>query len=76
MENVSRLGDLEVETRGQVGIITINRPAKLNALTAAIWSDLMTALDRFGAADDIRAIILTGAGDRAFSAGGDIPGFV
>ena len=74
MDSVSRLGDLEIATRGQVGIITINRPAKLNALTAAIWGDLMNALDMFAAADDIRAIILTGAGDRAFSAGGDIPG--
>ena len=43
-----------IESKAELGTITIDRPAKLNALTAAIWGDLTTALDSFAAADDIR----------------------
>lgn len=76
METAFRVGDLAIAIDGPIATIAIDRPAKLNALTAAIWSDLPAALDRLTAADDIRAIIVTGAGGKAFSAGGDIPGFL
>jgi enoyl-CoA hydratase len=60
-----------VETRGRVGLVTLNRPKALNALNAALIADLGHALDAFEADDDIGAIVLTGS-ERAFAAGADI----
>ena len=60
-----------VETRGRVGLITLNRPKALNALNAALIADLGHALDGFEADDGIGAIVLTGS-ERAFAAGADI----
>jgi enoyl-CoA hydratase len=60
-----------VETRGPVGLITLNRPKALNALCAALIRELGTALDAFEADDEIGAIVLTGS-DKAFAAGADI----
>ena len=60
-----------VETRGGVGIITLNRPKALNALCAALIEDLEQALDAFEADDAIGCIVLTGS-DKAFAAGADI----
>lgn len=61
-----------VETHAAVGLIRLNRPQALNALSAALIRDLNAALDRFEADDGIGALVLTGAG-RAFAAGADIP---
>jgi enoyl-CoA hydratase len=60
------------EIRGQIGIVTLNRPDVLNAWNAAMRSQLVEALDAMEANDQIRAIILTGAGERAFGAGQDL----
>jgi enoyl-CoA hydratase len=60
-----------VETRGRVGLITLNRPKALNALNAALISELNTALDNFEEDADIGAIVLTGS-ERAFAAGADV----
>src|SRR5215203_5809141 len=60
------------EIRGQIGIVTLNRPEVLNAWNAAMRSQLVEALDAMEANDQIRAIILTGAGERAFGAGQDL----
>ncbi|HEY7067820.1 MAG TPA: crotonase/enoyl-CoA hydratase family protein [Chloroflexota bacterium] len=57
---------------GPVAVLTINRPEKLNALDYATIDALMAALDRLEADDAVRAVILTGAGARAFSAGADV----
>lgn len=60
------------EQRGHVGVITLNRPAKLNAVTQEM-SDALVALARWcNDAGEIRVVVLTGAGDRAFCAGSDI----
>jgi enoyl-CoA hydratase len=59
------------ETRGRVGLITLNRPKALNALNDALMDDLGHALLAFDADDAIGAIVITG-GDRAFAAGADI----
>jgi 2-ketocyclohexanecarboxyl-CoA hydrolase len=59
------------ETRGPVALLTLNRPDKLNALDYPLIDRLMALLDALEADDDVRAIVLTGAGERAFSAGGD-----
>ena len=53
-------------------IITLNRPEKLNALSFPLMSELDDALSDYEADDGIKSVILTGAGDRAFSAGADI----
>ncbi len=60
-----------VETRGNVGLITLNRPKALNALCAALIDELAQALDAFEADDAIGCVVLTGS-DRAFAAGADI----
>jgi enoyl-CoA hydratase len=60
-----------VETRGRVGLVTLNRPAALNALNAALIGELGTALDGFEADAAIGAVVLTGS-ERAFAAGADI----
>jgi enoyl-CoA hydratase len=61
-----------IERRGGVGIITLNRPAKLNALNTPLMNDLEAAIQAFDADDEIGAVVITGAGERAFSAGGDM----
>lgn len=63
------------ETRGPIALITLNRPAKLNALDYALIDRLLEMLDVIEPDDGVRAIVLTGAGDRAFSSGADIACF-
>lgn len=60
-----------LERDGNVGILTLNRPEKLNAFTAKMEDDIRHALDECRDDDDIRCVIVTGAG-RAFSAGADV----
>ena len=60
-----------VETKGNVGLITLNRPKALNALCAALIVELGQALDAFEADDKVGCIVLTGS-ERAFAAGADI----
>jgi enoyl-CoA hydratase len=61
-----------VERRGPVGIATLNRPEKHNAMSSALTAELIQAIDDFEADDQIAVIVLTGAGERAVSAGGDM----
>jgi enoyl-CoA hydratase len=60
-----------VETRGAVGLIRLNRPQALNALSAKLIEELAEALDRFERDEAIGVIVLTGS-ERAFAAGADI----
>ncbi|MDR5732872.1 enoyl-CoA hydratase [Caballeronia sp. LZ025] len=60
-----------VETRGRVGLITLNRPKALNALNDALMDELGSALKAFDADENIGAIVLTGS-EKAFAAGADI----
>jgi enoyl-CoA hydratase len=64
--------DLSISERGPVAIVQLNRPDKLNALTSAFWSDMRTALRTLEDNRTVRVVVLTGAGDEAFCAGGDI----
>ncbi|AJD54279.1 short chain enoyl-CoA hydratase [Thalassospira xiamenensis M-5 = DSM 17429] len=59
------------EVKGNVGLITLNRPQALNALCAALITDIGEALDQFENDENIRAIVITGS-ERAFAAGADI----
>jgi enoyl-CoA hydratase len=63
---------LLIERDGAVLTITINRPKVLNALNAATIAEIDGAVAEAAADDGIRALVLTGAGDRAFVAGADI----
>ena len=54
-----------------IATITLNRPEKLNAFTARMMKDLIAAFDRTDADDDVRCVVVTGAG-RAFCAGADL----
>jgi enoyl-CoA hydratase/carnithine racemase len=63
---------LAEKVEGGVGIVTLNRPAKLNALSYALASELDEAVTAFEEDDDVRCVVITGAGEKAFSAGADI----
>tara|TARA_Y100001968_G_C19311490_1_gene694424 strand:+ start:194 stop:985 length:792 start_codon:yes stop_codon:yes gene_type:complete len=63
--------NIKTEVRGQVGIITLNRPEALNALCAALIREMAEALDLFEADEKIGCIIVTGS-EKAFAAGADI----
>ncbi len=60
-----------VETRGRVGLVTLNRPKQLNALNDALMDELGAALLAFDADEGIGAIVITGS-EKAFAAGADI----
>lgn len=62
------------ETTGEIATVTLNRPPKLNAYTAAMGREIVDAIRQADDDRDVRVIILTGAG-RAFCAGADISGF-
>jgi len=61
-----------VEKTGGVAILTMNRPAQLNAMNYQLSVELHEAVTRMSADDEVGCIVITGAGTRAFSAGGDI----
>ena len=56
----------------KIATITLNRPEKLNAYTRTMASEIADAMDRADGDDGVRAVIFTGAGDRAFCAGADL----
>jgi len=63
---------LIVEKLGPVAVVTLNRPEAMNALSKALRAELWAELQRLEADDGIRVIVLTGAGERAFTAGLDL----
>ncbi|WP_299738362.1 crotonase/enoyl-CoA hydratase family protein [uncultured Roseobacter sp.] len=60
------------DKKGAIALLTLNRPEKLNALNYATNDQLLALLETIETDPSIRAVVLTGAGERAFSAGGDI----
>ena len=64
--------DLIVRREGAAGIIRLNRPKAINAVTLEMFRDIDKALDRFEADPVIAVIVLEGAGERGLCAGGDI----
>ncbi len=60
------------ERHESVGLIRLNRPEKLNAWTMSMRNEIITALNAFEADAEVRAIVMTGTGDRAFCAGQDL----
>ncbi len=66
------MDDILFERRGAAGIVTLNRPKALNAVTHAMALALRAQLGRWAIDDAVTRIVITAVGDRAFSAGGDI----
>lgn len=69
------MSEVRVEARGPALWLTIDREARRNALSAGVIGELVEGLARAGRDDDVRAVVLTGAGGEAFCAGGDVGGF-
>jgi enoyl-CoA hydratase len=65
-------GDVDYRVTGPVGVITLNRPAAHNALNVRMIRRLAEVTEAARADEAVRAIVITGAGDKAFSAGGDL----
>ena len=64
-----------LEKRGHVALLTINRPEKLNALNIKTRQEMAEALDLWRHDDDVRVVVMTGAGEKSFIAGADISEF-
>ncbi|MFI5426685.1 enoyl-CoA hydratase/isomerase family protein [Aeromicrobium sp. UC242_57] len=69
-------GSVSLERRGPIALVTLDRPQAHNALTVDMLRQLAEAVDTADQDDDVRCLVLTGAGDRAFSAGGDLGGLI
>lgn len=65
-------GAILVSIDGHIAVVTIDRPSKLNAMTRGMVDDFRSTTARLESDPNIRAIVLTGAGTRSFSAGGDL----
>ncbi|XCM28789.1 enoyl-CoA hydratase/isomerase family protein [Streptomyces parvus] len=61
-----------VHTEGRTGVVTLNRPKALNALTSPMVETITAALDRWEHDPEVEAVVITGAGERGLCAGGDI----
>jgi len=64
-----------VEKRGNIAILTINRPDKLNALAHQVHAEGVAALEELRRDDEVRVVVITGAGQKSFVAGADISEF-
>lgn len=60
------------EQKAAIAIVRLNRPDRLNAINTALRTELIGLLERLNAADEVRAIVIAGSGERAFSAGQDL----
>src|SRR6184192_1710553 len=69
---MSNYQSILVDRDERVGIVTLNRPNELNALNFQLVSELANALEELDRDEEIRCIVITGAGERAFAAGADI----
>jgi enoyl-CoA hydratase len=72
MNSAADAGEVLVETRGLLGLITLNRPKALNALSLGMIEVIEAALAGWAKDDRIGAVMIQGAGDKAFCAGGDV----
>ncbi len=66
---------IDLTRDGHIATVALNNPGKLNALTVAMWQQLARVMRELSADDNLRCIVLRGAGDEAFAAGADIAEF-
>jgi naphthoate synthase len=69
---MSQFEDITYEVDGAAGVITVNRPERYNAFRAKTVDELITAFNLAWSDGNVRAVILTGAGEKAFCTGGDV----
>ena len=67
---------IDLEIGDGLATVTLHNPAKLNAVNAAMWRGLSAAMAQIAGDDSVRCVIVRGAGDEAFAAGGDIEEFL
>jgi enoyl-CoA hydratase/carnithine racemase len=72
---VSSGPEILVKRDGVIATVALSNPAKLNAITVAMWRKLARVVDDLSADDDLRCVVLRGAGNEAFAAGADIAEF-
>ncbi|MBU8768063.1 enoyl-CoA hydratase-related protein [Cytobacillus oceanisediminis] len=66
------MSSIAVETKGHIAVVTINRPDALNAFNFDTLSELQESVEKLRTSPDVRAVIFTGAGEKAFSVGADL----
>ncbi|WP_141216931.1 enoyl-CoA hydratase/isomerase family protein [Rhodococcus sp. 14-2483-1-2] len=71
----TKFDHFSVEFVERVAVLRIDRPDKLNAIAPVFWSQLRGLIGEFEQDEEVRAVVITGAGDVAFSAGGDLAAF-
>jgi enoyl-CoA hydratase len=64
-----------LQVRGRIGLLTVNRPEKLNALNVRTRQEILAALSQWRSDGTVRVVVITGAGEKAFIAGADITEF-
>jgi enoyl-CoA hydratase/carnithine racemase len=69
---MAQMSELNVERRGAVTVMILNRPERHNSLTLSLADEMQTAVDEFNADESQKAMIITGAGDKAFCSGADL----
>ena len=75
MSEPKKYESIIVKKEGAIGWLTLNRPHRLNTLTVEMIDEMQAALNDFETDKAIRCIVITGAGDKAFSAGADVTSF-
>jgi enoyl-CoA hydratase len=70
------MASIDLLTRGDVADVLINNPGKLNAVNLAMWQQLAEIMGKLAVDRDIRCVVLRGAGEEAFAAGGDLEEFL
>ena len=69
---MSEFTQIDLDISEGIATLTLNRPEKMNAFTGTMMNEIIDAIDRTDADDAVRAVIFTGAGERAFCAGADL----
>src|SRR5689334_9721727 len=72
---MSQTDKMLARKEGGVGVVTFNNPERHNAVSLEMWESTKRILDGFAADDDVRVVVLTGAGGKAFVSGADISKF-
>ena len=75
MSEAKKYESIIVKKEGAIAWLTLNRPHRLNTLTTDMIDEMQSALNGFEADKEVRCIVITGAGDKAFSAGADVTAF-
>ncbi|MCK6391080.1 MAG: enoyl-CoA hydratase-related protein [Azonexus sp.] len=70
------MSSIELDIKDQIATLTLNNPGKLNAIDLGMWRQIQENMARLSVDREIRCVVVRGAGDEAFAAGGDLEEFV